>query len=159
MEHIAEGLAEETTYHVLSYVGKGTVHVAGIWRRAMRNRFGSCLAWLPNGVRPHMEQMAALVLLAFTIGLLGGETLRDMLYGGSATSGTPAPATESAESKACRSYGAVPVSSSFSSARILCRTNSGANSITKSCSRLFDSSNRHPPDLRPKLSQNDRKPP
>jgi hypothetical protein len=34
-----------------------------------------------NISQQHMEQMAALVMLAFTIGLLVGETLRDALYG------------------------------------------------------------------------------
>ena len=139
------GLAEETTYHVLSYMGKGTVHVAGIWRRGHAQPLWvmSSLA-AERALTPHMEQMAALVLLASTIGFLVGEALRDMLCGGSATSGTPAPATESAEIRARRSGSAVPVSSSFSIARILCRTNGWTNSRTKSCSRLFNSSNRRP---------------
>jgi len=36
---------------------------------------------LMNKSQAHLEQMAALVMLAFTIGVLYGETLRDELYG------------------------------------------------------------------------------
>jgi hypothetical protein len=34
-----------------------------------------------NQSQQHMEQMAALVMLAFAIGKVAGETLRDALYG------------------------------------------------------------------------------
>ena len=52
--------------------------------------------------------MAALVLLAFTIGFLVGEALRDEPYGapasGPAAPGTPSPATESVASQARRKW-------------------------------------------------------
>jgi len=63
---------------------------------------------LMNKSQVHMEQMAVLVLRAFTIGFLVGEALRDEPYGapasGPAAPGTPPPATESAESKARRKW-------------------------------------------------------
>jgi hypothetical protein len=132
------GLGEETTYHSLSYMGKVTVNVGGVWRKghaqpwwvmsnlaperalatyAARMKIEetfrdlkSLLAFdkLMNKSQPHMEQMAALVLLAFTIGFLVGEALRDELYGapasGPAVPDTPPPATESAASKARRKW-------------------------------------------------------
>ena len=39
------------------------------------------MAKLMNKRQAHMEQMVALLLLAYTIGLLAGETLRDALFG------------------------------------------------------------------------------
>ncbi len=61
-----------------------------------------------NKSQQQMEQMAALVMLAFTIGLLVGETLRDALYGAPATTQTdaadPPAVTETAQSKTRRKW-------------------------------------------------------
>ena len=49
---------------------------------------------LMNKKPEHMEKMVALVMLAFSIGLLTGEGLRDALYGESIEEGTPISLTE-----------------------------------------------------------------
>jgi hypothetical protein len=61
-----------------------------------------------NKSQQQMEQMAALVMLAFTIGLLVGERLRDALYGAPDSAhpdpNTPRTATEAAQGKAQRKW-------------------------------------------------------
>jgi hypothetical protein len=104
-------LGEQTVYRGLRYLGKVTVNVVGVWHknhaeplwimsnltpeqalttyaarmkieeafRDLKNLLG--LDKLMNKSQHQMEQMAALVMLAFTIGVLVGETLRDALFG------------------------------------------------------------------------------
>jgi hypothetical protein len=130
------GLGEEITYRGLSYMGKVTVNVVGVWRKGhaqplwvMSNlapepalaiyaarmkieetfrALKSLLTFdkLMNKSQVHMEQMAALVLLAFTIGFLVGEALRDELYGAPSNSATApgTPTTDTAHSKARRKW-------------------------------------------------------
>jgi len=104
-------LGEQSVYHGLRYLNQVTVNVVGVWRKgcaepmwvmsnlspeqalsiyAARMKIEETfrdlksllqLDKLMNKSQHHMEQMAALVMLAFTIGLLTGETLRDALYG------------------------------------------------------------------------------
>jgi len=61
-----------------------------------------------NKSQLQMEQMAALVMLAFTIGFLVGETLRDALYGAPESTqtdpDTPQSVTETAQSKTRRKW-------------------------------------------------------
>jgi transposase len=63
---------------------------------------------LMNKSQQHMEQMVALVMLAFTIGFLTGEALRDELYGApaatSAEDAVPPSATETAQTNARRKW-------------------------------------------------------
>ncbi len=105
------GLGEQVVYQQLRYMGQVLVNVIGVWRkghaeplwvmsnlaperalaiyaarmkieeafRDLKSLLG--LDQLMNKSQQHMEQMAALVMLAFTIGYLTGETLRDALYG------------------------------------------------------------------------------
>lgn len=105
------GLGEQVVYHQLHYMGKVLVNVVGVWRkgcaeplwvmsnltpeRALTIYFARMkieeafrdlknllnLDKLMNKSQSHMEQMAALVMLAFTIGFLSGEAVRDELYG------------------------------------------------------------------------------
>ena len=84
-----------------------------------------------NKSQQHMEQMAALVLLAFTIGFpVTGEVLRDELYGApQPTQGHAAdeqPAIETADSKARRKWQrSIRVSSSCSNVSSGCPPNNG----------------------------------
>lgn len=105
------GLGEQVVYHQLRYMGQVLVNVVGVWRkghaeplwvmanlaperplaiyaarmkieesfRDLKSLLG--LDKLMNKSQQHMEQMAALVMLAFTIGFLTGEAVRDVLYG------------------------------------------------------------------------------
>jgi len=105
------GLGEQVTYRQLRYMNQVCVNVIGVWRkghaqplwvmsnlapeqalaiytarmkieetfRDLKNLLN--LDKLMNKSQAHLEQMAALVMLAFTIGVLYGETLRDELYG------------------------------------------------------------------------------
>jgi hypothetical protein len=61
-----------------------------------------------NKSQQHMEQMAALVMLAFTIGFLVGETVRDELYGApdatQTEDTTPHAAPDTAQTKARRKW-------------------------------------------------------
>src|SRR5512137_1036231 len=105
------GLGEQVVYHQLHYMGKVLVNVVGVWRkgcaeplwvmsnltpeRALTIYFARMkieeafrdlknllnLDKMMNKSQSHMEQMAALVMLAFTIGFLSGEAVRDELYG------------------------------------------------------------------------------
>ena len=62
---------------------------------------------LMNKSQQHMEQMAALVMLAFTLGYLVGEAVRDELYGpppAAETAAATAPMTETAQSKVQRKW-------------------------------------------------------
>ncbi len=131
-------LGEQTVYRALRYMGRVTVNVVGVWRkgcaeplwvmsnlapeRALAIYAGRMkieqafrdlksllhLDKLMNKSQRQMEQMAALVMLAFTIGLLVGETLRDALYGAPATTQTdaanPPTLTETAPSKTRRKW-------------------------------------------------------
>jgi hypothetical protein len=124
-------LGEQSTYRGLRYMGKSTVNVVGVWHKnhteplwIMSNlAFEQALAIyaarmkieeafrdlknllnldkLMNKSQQQMEQMAALIMLAFTIGLLVGETLGDTLYGApdsvQTNSQTPGPAAEAAQ--------------------------------------------------------------
>jgi hypothetical protein len=112
------GLGQKEVYHQLRYKGKVTVNVMGVWRlgmpeplwvmsnlapeqalhiyhgrmkvdesfRDLKNLLG--LDKLMNKSQQHMEQMAAVTMLAYAVGLLVGETLRDELYP------PPAPETQ-----------------------------------------------------------------
>ena len=131
-------LGDQAVYHQLRYKGKVQVNVIGVWHkgraeplwvmsnlapeRALTIYFArmkieeafrdlkSLLNFdkLMNKSQQHMEQMAALVMLAFTIGLLTGEALRDALYGGPATTPTqdanPSSASEMAHTNARRKW-------------------------------------------------------
>ena len=105
------GLGEQAVYHQLRYMGKVLVNVVGVWRKgcaeplwvmsnlapeqaltiySARMKIEEAFRDLKNLLnfdklmnksQQHMEQMAALVMLAFTIGFLSGEAVRDELYG------------------------------------------------------------------------------
>lgn len=105
------GLGERVIHRALRYKGRVSVHVIGVWRKGQREPLWvmsnldpeaalaiyaarmkveetfrdlkSLLALdkLMNKSQRHMEQMAALVLMAYTIGLLVGEAIRDELFG------------------------------------------------------------------------------
>jgi hypothetical protein len=131
-------LGDQAVYHQLRYLGKVRVNVAGVWRKgcaeplwvmsnlapdraltiycarmkieeAFRD-LKSLLNFdkLMNKSQQHMEQMAALVMLAFTIGFLTGEALRDELYGGPAATPPqavgPSSASETAHTSAHRKW-------------------------------------------------------
>jgi hypothetical protein len=131
------GLGEQVVYHQLRYMGKVLVNVVGVWRkgcaeplwvmsnltpeRALTIYFARMkieeafrdlknllnLDKVMNKSQAHMEQMAALVMLAFTIGFLSGEAVRDELFGApdapqAATTG-PA-AAETPQTKARRKW-------------------------------------------------------
>jgi Transposase DDE domain len=132
------GLGEQVVYHQLRYMGQVLVNVVGVWRkgcaeplwvmsnlpperaltiysarmkieeafRDLKNLLN--LDKVMNKSQQHMEQMAALVMLAFTIGFLSGEAVRDELYGAapaSQTAATAAPAAaETAQTKARRKW-------------------------------------------------------
>jgi hypothetical protein len=133
-------LGEQTIYRDLRYKDKVMVNVIGVWRkgcaepmwvmsnlapeRALAIYFARMkieeafrdlksllnLDKLMNKSQQHMEQMAALVMLAFTIGFLVGETLRDALYGAPERPQTdpdpdaPQSVTETAQSKTRRKW-------------------------------------------------------
>lgn len=130
------GLGEQVVYHQLRYMGKVLVNVVGVWRKGCaeplwvmsnlppeRARAIYCarmkieeafrdlknllnLDKVMNKSQQHMEQMAALVMLAFTIGFLSGEAVRDELYGTPEASqtGTAPAAAETAQIKARRKW-------------------------------------------------------
>jgi hypothetical protein len=107
---LAVGLGQQEVYHQVRYKGKVPVNLIGVWRKGMpeplwvmsnlapqealriyharmkidesfrdlKNLLG--LDKLMNKSQQHMEQMAALTMLAYAVGLLVGETLRDELY-------------------------------------------------------------------------------
>ena len=131
-------LGDQAVYRSLRYLGKVTVNVVGVWHKgcaeplwvmsnlspeqaltiyAARMKIEEAfrdlksllnLHKLMNKSQQHLEQMAALVMLAFTIGILAGETLRDALYGPPATIQTtstePQSVTETAQSKVRRKW-------------------------------------------------------
>jgi hypothetical protein len=133
-------LGEQTIYRGLRYKDKVTVNVIGVWRKGCAEPMWVMSSLAPeralaiycarmkieeafrdlksllnldklmNKSQQHMEQMAALVMLAFTIGFLVGETLRDALYGANESTQTdPNPdashsVTETAQSKARRKW-------------------------------------------------------
>jgi hypothetical protein len=135
---LAASLGEQIIYRDLRYMGQVTVNVVGVWHKnhaeplwimsnlaperalaiyAARMKIEEAfrdlknllnLDKLMNKSQRQMEQMAALVMLAFTIGLLVGETLRDTLYGApesaQANSDMPGSATETTQSKARRKW-------------------------------------------------------
>jgi hypothetical protein len=107
---LAVGLGQQEVYHQVRYKGQVPVNLIGVWRKGMpeplwvmsnlapqqalriyharmkidesfrdlKNLLG--LDKLMNKSQQHMEQMAALTMLAYAVGLLVGETLRDELY-------------------------------------------------------------------------------
>lgn len=107
---LAVGLGEQEIHHQVLYKGKVRVNLIGVWRRGMpdplwvmsnlqpeqalhiyharmkidesfrdlKDLLG--LDKLMNKSQKHMEQMAALTMIAYAVGLLVGETLRDALY-------------------------------------------------------------------------------
>lgn len=105
------GLGEKVIHRQLRYKGQVLVNVIGLWRKGQReplwvmSNLDPEAAWaiyaarmkieetfrdlknllaldkLMNKTQQHMEQMVALVLIAYTIGLLLGEALRDELFG------------------------------------------------------------------------------
>jgi len=135
---LCPSLGEQIIYRDLRYMGQVAVNVVGVWHKnraeplwimsnlapdralavyAARMKIEETfrdlktllnLDKLMNKSQQQMEQMAALVMLAFTIGLLVGETLRDVLYGAPDSAQTnpdaPGPATETAQSKARRKW-------------------------------------------------------
>lgn len=120
-------LGDQAVYHQLRYMGQVLVNVVGVWRkgcaeplwvmsnlapdRALTIYFARMkieeafrdlknllnLDKVMNKSQQHMEQMAALVMLAFTIGFLSGEAVRDELYG--APDAPQATATGSTEAE------------------------------------------------------------
>ena len=131
------GLGEQVVYHQLRYMGKVLVNVVGVWRkgcaeplwimsnltpeRALTIYFARMkieeafrdlksllnLDKVMNKSQHHMEQMATLVMLAFTIGFLSGEAVRDELYGAPdtpQTETTGSTAAKTAQSKARRKW-------------------------------------------------------
>ena len=130
-------LGGQAVYHELRYMGKVLVNVVGVWRkgcaeplwimsnlppeRALAIYFARMkieeafrdlknllnLDKVMNKSQQHMEQMAALVMLAFTIGFLSGEAVRDELYGAPDAPQTAAPGpaeTETTQTKAHRKW-------------------------------------------------------
>ena len=111
------GIGQKEVYYQLRYRNQVTVNLIGVWRsgmheplwvmsnlepeRALRIYHGRMkidesfkdlkdllgLDHLMNKTQSNMEQMAALTLIAYAVGLLVGERLRDELYG-------PAPNTQ-----------------------------------------------------------------
>jgi hypothetical protein len=105
------GLGEKVIHRQLRYKGQVSVNVIGVWRKGQREPLWvmsnldpeaalaiytarmkveetlrdlkNLLSFdkLMNKTQQHMEQMAALVMIAYTIGLLVGEALRDELFG------------------------------------------------------------------------------
>jgi hypothetical protein len=107
---LAVGLGQQEVYHQVRYKGKVPVNLIGVWRKGMpeplwvmsnlapqealriyharmkidesfrdlKSLLG--LDKLMNKSQQHMEQMAMLTMLAYAVGLLVGETLRDELY-------------------------------------------------------------------------------
>jgi len=103
---------QRAVYHQLYYRGKVAVNVIGIWRQGFKRPLWVMtnldpelglqiyharmkieesfkdlksllgLDKIMNKSRVNMEKMVALLLIAYTIGLLVGESLRDKLYGG-----------------------------------------------------------------------------
>jgi transposase len=131
-------LGAQAVYCNLRYLNQVTVNVVGVWRKgcaeplwvmsnlaperalaiyAARMKIEEALRDLKNLLQldklmnqsqAHMEQMAALVMLAFSIGLLTGETLRDALFGAPASTqpdpNAPQAVTETAQSKLRRKW-------------------------------------------------------
>lgn len=105
------GLGEKVIHRALRYQGQVLVHVIGVWHQGQREPLWVMSNFAPeaalaiyaarmkveetfrdlktllaldklmNKTQRHLEQMVALVLLAYTIGLLLGEALRDELFG------------------------------------------------------------------------------
>jgi hypothetical protein len=108
---LSVGRGQKEVYHQVFYKGRVKVNVIGIWRKGMaeplwvmsnlaperalhiyhgrmkidesfkdlKNLLG--LDKLMNQSQQHMEQMAALSMISYAVGLLVGEALRDELYG------------------------------------------------------------------------------
>ena len=120
------GVGQQVVYRHLRYMGRVPVHVAGVWRKgcaeplwvmsnlapeqalriyAARMKIEEAFRDLKsllhldkvmNKTQRHMEQMVALVLLAYTIGLLVGEAVRDALYGAPSERGQTCPGVAAA---------------------------------------------------------------
>ncbi len=115
------GIGQQETYRQVRYRNQVPVNIIGIWRKGMREPLWVMsnleperalqiylgrmkieeafrdlksllgLDRLMNKTQHNMEQLAALTMIAYAVGLLVGEALRDELYGS-----PPAPTTESA---------------------------------------------------------------
>jgi hypothetical protein len=131
-------LGEQAVYCNVRYLNQVTVNVVGVWRKgcaeplwvmsnlspdralsiyAARMKIEESfrdlksllhLDKLMNKSQQHMEQMAALVLLAFAVGIVAGETLRDALYGtpeaAQAAPADPSTPTETPQSRVRRKW-------------------------------------------------------
>ncbi len=115
------GIGQHETYRQVRYRNQVPVNIIGIWRKGMREPLWVMsnpeperalqiylgrmkieeafrdlksllgLDRLMNKTQHNMEQLAALTMIAYAVGLLVGEAFRDELYGS-----PPAPTTESA---------------------------------------------------------------
>jgi hypothetical protein len=115
---------ETEIYRQLSYKGKVTVNVIGVWKKGLSQPLWVmtdlepadglqiyfqrmkieesfrdlknllCLHKVMNKQQALMEKMVALVMLAFSIGLLSGEGIRDAVYGETVEAETPVPKKE-----------------------------------------------------------------
>jgi hypothetical protein len=127
-------LGDQAVYRGLRYMNQVTVNVIGVWRQgcaeplwvmsslapeqaltiyAARMKIEQTfkdlknllqLDKLMNKSQEHMEQMVALVLLAYTIGLLLGETLRDAEFGAPENAETHPARPETPEAKLRRKW-------------------------------------------------------
>jgi hypothetical protein len=109
------GIGQQEVYHQLRYRNQVPVNIIGIWRKGMREPLWVMsnlaperalaiylgrmkieeafrdlksllgLHRLMNKTQHNMEQLAALTMIAYAVGLLVGEALRDVLYGPVAT--------------------------------------------------------------------------
>ena len=120
------GLGEEVVYRQLRYMGKVLVNVVGVWRKGHAEPLWIMSNLAPEQARPsyaarmkieealrdlksllsldklmnksqhHLEQMAALVMRAFSIGFLVGEAIRNELYGAPDSTQSAADSPQSA---------------------------------------------------------------
>jgi hypothetical protein len=124
------GLGQKEVYYQLRYRNQVPVNIIGIWRHGMREPLWVMsnlaperaleiylgrmkieeafrdlksllgLDRLMNKTQHHMEQLAALTMIAYAVGLLVGEALRDELYGPVGAQPTePAPQPTPAQRK------------------------------------------------------------
>ncbi len=117
------GIGQREVYHQLRYRNQVPVNIVGIWRPGMREplwvmsnlaperalaiylermkieeAFRDLKALLGmdrlmNKTQHNMEQLAALTMIAYAVGLMVGETLRDELYGPPPATTSPDPLT------------------------------------------------------------------
>ncbi len=109
--HLMLGIGQQEMYHQLRYRNQVPVNIIGVWRKGMREPLWVMsnlaperaleiylgrmkieeafrdlksllgLDRLMNKTQHNMEQLAALTMIAYAVGLLVGEALRDELYG------------------------------------------------------------------------------